>query len=79
MKFTLLLILIISSTLLSAQDSTEKRGYPTFRLDEIEVTDSRTGIELKDLGKQVEVITQYEISQMPVNSVDELLRYIPGV
>lgn len=79
MKFTLLLILIISSTLLSAQDSTEKRDYPTFRLDEIEVTDSRTGIELKDLGKQVEVITQYEISQMPVNSVDELLRYIPGV
>jgi len=79
MKFTLLLILIISSTLLSAQDSTEKRGYPTFRLEEIEVTDSRTGIELKDLGKQVEVITQYEISQMPVNSVDELLRYIPGV
>lgn len=79
MKFTLLLILIISSTLLSAQDSTEKRSYPTFRLDEIEVTDSRTGIELKDLGKQVEVITQYEISQMPVNSVDELLRYIPGV
>lgn len=79
MKFTLLLIFIISSTLLSAQDSTEKRSYPTFRLDEIEVTDSRTGIELKDLGKQVEVITQYEISQMPVNSVDELLRYIPGV
>jgi iron complex outermembrane receptor protein len=48
-------------------------------LDEIEVTDSRTGVQLKDLGKQVEVITQYEISQMPVNSVDELLRYIPGV
>ncbi len=79
MKFTLLLIFIISSSVLSAQDSTEKRDYPTFRLDEIEVTDSRTGIELKDLGKQVEVITQYEISQMPVNSVDELLRYIPGV
>lgn len=69
----------MSSTILSAQDSTEKMDYPTFRLDEVEITDSRTGIELKDLGKQVEVITQYEISQMPVNSVDELLRYIPGV
>lgn len=79
MKFTLLLIFIMSSTILSAQDSTEKMGYPTYRLDEVEVTDSRTGVKIKDLGKQVEVITQNEISQMPVNSVDELLRYIPGV
>ncbi|PKL79537.1 MAG: hypothetical protein CVV25_07685 [Ignavibacteriae bacterium HGW-Ignavibacteriae-4] len=79
MKYILILLLLITVTGLYAQDSTTTRDYPTFRLDEIEVTDSRTGIELKDLGKQVEVITQYEISQMPVNSVDELLRYIPGV
>lgn len=79
MKTLLLLLLLISTTCLYAEDSTTTREYPTFRLDEIEVTDSRTGVQLKDLGKQVEVITQYEISQMPVNSVDELLRYIPGV
>ena len=79
MKSILILILLVAATSLNAQDSTKSLDYPTFRLDEIEVTDSRTGIELKDLGKQVEVITQYEISQMPVNSVDELLRYIPGV
>jgi len=72
----IILFIILSYSVLSAQDSTY---YPTFRLDEVEVMDSRTGIQLKDLGKQVEVITQYEISQMPVNSVDELLRYIPGV
>lgn len=79
MKIIFTLILLISATGLYAQDSTTTKDYPTYRLDEIEVMDSRTGVQLKDLGKQVEVITQYEISQMPVNSVDELLRYIPGV
>lgn len=79
MKIIFTIILLIFATGLYAQDSTTTKDYPTYRLDEIEVMDSRTGVQLKDLGKQVEVITQYEISQMPVNSVDELLRYIPGV
>lgn len=79
MKSILLILILALSYNLYSQDSTLVQEYPTFRLDEVEVMDSRTGIQLKDLGKQVEIISQYDISQMPVNSVDELLRYIPGV
>ena len=55
MKLVIITCLIVSTILLQGQDSTKKQKYPTFQLDEVEVTDSRTGIQLKDLSKQVTV------------------------
>lgn len=55
------------------------RAQVTVHLDSIEVTSSRISTEISESGKHVSVITPAEIRQMPVSSVDELLRTLPGV
>lgn len=48
-------------------------------LDSISVTASRISTSISESGKNVSVITRRDIEQMPVTSVDELLRTLPGV
>ena len=48
-------------------------------LDSISVTASRISTSVSESGKNVSVITRRDIQQMPVTSVDELLRSLPGV
>lgn len=48
-------------------------------LDSIDVTASRITTSISESGKNVSVITQADIQQMPVQSVDDLLRNLPGV
>lgn len=48
-------------------------------LDSISVTASRISTKISESGKNVSVITRRDIEQMPVTSVDELLRSLPGV
>lgn len=76
MRNLIICLLLISALSIKAQESTK---HKTYKIKEIEVTDSRSGLNINDLGKQVEIITQEEISKMPVSSVDELLRYMPGI
>lgn len=37
------------------------------------------GVKTATSGKSISILDRQEISEMPVNSVDELLRYIPGL
>jgi vitamin B12 transporter len=58
--------------------------YPLFaqvsvQLDSITVTASRISTDISESGKSVSVYTREDIRQMPVTSVDELLRSLPGV
>lgn len=48
-------------------------------LDSISVTASRISTSISESGKNVSVITRQDIEQMPVTSVNELLRSLPGV
>ncbi|MEX0844749.1 MAG: TonB-dependent receptor [Balneolaceae bacterium] len=48
-------------------------------LDSIDVTASRITTSISESGKHVSVITQEDIREMPVQSVDDLLRRLPGV
>ncbi|NND78227.1 MAG: TonB-dependent receptor [Flavobacteriales bacterium] len=48
-------------------------------LEEVEVTASRISQNIEDTGRSVEVIDLAILEKMPVNSVDELLRYVGGV
>lgn len=48
-------------------------------LDSIAVTASRISSTVSESGKTVSVITPADIRDMPVTSVDELLRSLPGV
>jgi iron complex outermembrane receptor protein len=49
------------------------------KLDSISVTASRISSSVSESGKNVSVITQDDIQKMPVTSVDDLLRSLPGV
>jgi vitamin B12 transporter len=71
-SFLVLLILFCMSTYpVAAQVSIE--------LDSISVTASRISTDISESGKNVSVYTRDDIRQMPVTSVDELLRALPGV
>lgn len=71
-KCTLLtFVLFVCSSQLWAQE--------TVRLDSIEVTASRISSTVSESGKHVSVLTRADIEQMPVTSVDELLRSLPGI
>ncbi|HBQ60552.1 MAG TPA: TonB-dependent receptor, partial [Balneolaceae bacterium] len=48
-------------------------------LDTIDVSASRITTSISESGKNVSVITQSDIQDMPVSSVDELLRSLPGI
>ncbi|PWN06162.1 TonB-dependent receptor plug domain-containing protein [Rhodohalobacter mucosus] len=51
----------------------------TVELDSIQVTASRISSTVSESGKHVSVLTQADIRQLPVTSVDELIRSLPGL
>lgn len=69
--FVLIFILFFISESASAQLKAE--------LDSIDVTASRITTTISESGKNVSVITQADIRAMPVQSVDDLLRNLPGI
>ncbi len=48
-----------------------------FPLDEVRIVSDRLGLPEARTGRHVTVIKSSEIQNLPVNSIDELLRYIP--
>jgi len=53
-------------------------GQLSVDLDSISVTASRITTSVSESGKSVSVLTQRDIEEMPITSVDELLRTLPG-
>lgn len=70
-RLTLFILFNLAVTLAFAQD--------TIPLSEIMVTATRIPVENYKTGRSVEVISSAELQQMPVNTVDEALRYITGM
>ena len=54
-------------------------NYAQTALDQVLVSASRIQSKKFESGKNITVISQKEIAQLPVNSVDELLQYVGGV
>ena len=54
-------------------------NYAQTTLDEVLVSASRIQSKKFESGKNITIISQKEITQLPVNSVDELLQYVGGV
>ena len=73
MKTRLLSIALLFSALYSsAQDNTAE-------LSNVTVTASLTAQQQKETGRNIQTVKGEYFYQLPVHSVDELLRYIPGV
>jgi len=58
----------------NAQDSTL-----TYGLDEAQIAVSRIDVKVKNLGRDIKIITAEDWSQWPVNTLDEVLRLTAGV
>jgi len=48
-------------------------------LDSVKVSATRLAVKKYESGKNITVLSQREIQQLPVNSVDELLQYVGGI
>ena len=58
--------------------------FPTYAqtpldLDPVTITSSRTPQKISETGRSITVIDGKMFQQLPVNSIDELLKYVPGV
>jgi iron complex outermembrane receptor protein len=67
------LFFILTQPRLSAQET------EVFTIDTIPIVSTRINQSAAATGRNVTVLTAEEIRRLPANSVDELLRYLPGV
>lgn len=70
--FGLLLVAFLFSSTLFSQSS-------EFGTDTVQIESSRIGLTSGQTGRFVTVISKAQISSLPARSLDELLRFIPGV
>jgi iron complex outermembrane receptor protein len=74
-----LLFKILFSVLLNPQINIIAQNLPTYQINDVVVTASRTPTSLSDLSRSVIIIGPDEIKNLPVNSVQGLLQYAAGV
>lgn len=70
-----LLLYICMFGVFIAQAQTEK----TLTLDEITISSSRIKSTLKETFRQVEIVSSDELKQLPVQTLEEVLEYLPQV
>lgn len=73
-KISLILVLIIISTNL-----THAQNELKYNLDSVIVTANSTPITAKELTKTLNIISNSDLSRLPVSSVDEALGYVNGI
>lgn len=70
-KFVFYSALFISSSLIAQEKE--------IALDPVTITSSISSVTASKTGRNIIVIKGDEFSKLPVNSIDELLRYVPGI
>ena len=73
---TLLCLLIISVSIISYSQETTK---DVTELDPVTVTASLYPENISKTGRNIIIIKGEQFSKLPVHSIDELLRYLPGI
>jgi len=76
MRFIFLSIFIcaLSGTSFSQEDSTK-----TIELENVVIQGNRIQIPFKETSRNISIITAHDIANVPVQSIPELLTYVPGV
>src|SRR5690625_4289223 len=75
MKKTTISILLI---LIGAKAFSQKRGVDK-KLPEVVISENRLRIPFSQSTRDVQVLTQQDIAELPVHSVNELLAYVGGL
>ncbi|CAN5383250.1 TonB-dependent vitamin B12 receptor [soil metagenome] len=71
MRKLILAAFIVASTNLTAQSTVD--------LNPVTVTSTRNPQKISETGRSITVIDGEKFKQLPVSSIDELLKYVPGV
>ena len=75
----LLSLLLIGTLLLTPFTGAKAEDAPSFELDQVVVTATKTPVKLAEAGANISVITKEEIEKMHYRSVADALRNVPGV
>jgi len=81
-RFVILVVSLVLAAAgpLWAQDSTKtKDNASAATMEDMVVTATRTEEPLRDVPGRVEVITRAQLMELPVETVDDALSYLPGV
>jgi vitamin B12 transporter len=70
---------IVSKPLAVSAQSADTTGTRIIELDEVTVQSTLIELKNAETGRSIEVIKGSQLQSLPVNSVDELLRYVPGI
>jgi vitamin B12 transporter len=54
-------------------------GIKTLELDEVTIQSTLIELKNSETGRSIDIINGAQIQSLPVNSIDELLRYVPGI
>jgi len=63
----------------SKSEGTDTTTLKTMELDEVTVQSTLIELKSAETGRSIDVISSAQLQSLPVTSIDELLRYIPGI
>lgn len=80
-KYTICLLFLwfLTNIAFTQSENQNIAKLDSLQLDQVVVTASRVPMEQYKTGRSISVIKADELREMPVSTVDELLRYLPGV
>lgn len=70
---------IISKPVAMNAQSSDTDGNKIIELEEVTVQSTLIELKNAETGRSIEVISSTQIQSLPVTTVDELLRYVPGI
>lgn len=76
LALTYSLVTIPRSGFAQEPDSAESE---TFMLEEVTIEASLLNLKSSELGRQITIISAQQLQNAPVSSLDELMRYLPGI
>ena len=63
----------------SKSEGTDTTTLKTMELDEVTVQSTLIDLKAAETGRSIDVISGAQLQSLPVTTIDELLRYIPGI
>lgn len=73
-------ILVFPSSVIGQKDNdSQQRPIDTINIDQVVVTATRTDARIKDVPVRIHAITATTLVTMPLHSVDDALKMVPGV
>ena len=78
-SFAILFILLLSLVVPAIAQDPGSEEELEYEMDPIVVTGSRIPSQLSELGQSIVVFSAEQIKEIPVNSLDEALKYISGI